>query len=149
MSQSTYTPSPSKPKKPILPWVLLGCGVALVALIAFVGVVFSMVVAMMRSSGPYKDAMRLAAADARVQQALGTPLEPGWFVSGSIHTENESGDVNLSIPIRGPKGKAHIQVVGTRQNSRWTYSAMTVTPEKGEPIDLLNAESESTAPPTS
>jgi hypothetical protein len=61
-----------------------------------------------------------------VATALGRPVEEG-FPSGSINTNNNTGDVDLSIPISGPKGKGTIYVVGTRSGGTWTYSKMSVT----------------------
>lgn len=146
MSQNIPTPSR---KKPVLPWILLGCGVLIALFIAFIVFVIFVAGAAMRSSDPYKAAMAAAKNDPRVAEALGSPIEPGWFTRGSISTENSAGNADLTIPISGPKGKGSIRVVGTKEGGRWSYSTMTVTPEKGDAIDLLTEESTSTAPPAS
>lgn len=128
----------NEPKKRTNPWVWvgIGCAGAIVIGVAFVAVILVVVVGSMRSSTPYKDAMQRAQNDPRVIEALGSPIKPGLFISGSIKTENRSGSAELSIPISGPKGKAKIYVVGTKSNGEWSYSTMTVTPATGEPIDL-------------
>ena len=118
-------------------WVGIGCGVLVVGCVVFVAFIAFVAVGAMRSSTPYKDAMQRAQTDPRVIEALGSPIEPGLFISGSINTQNQSGDADLSIPVSGPKGKARISVKGTKDEGRWTYTRMTVTPAKGEPIDLL------------
>jgi hypothetical protein len=128
-----------RPKKPISPWVWVGCGctLALVAVLAFAGTIAYVVFTAMHSSTPYKDAMARAGSDARVQESLGTPLEAGWFVSGTINKQNQGGNCDLSIPLIGPKQEGELRVTGTRNDGRWSYTSMTVTPDTGPPIDLL------------
>ena len=94
------------------------------------------VAAAMKNSEPYKVAVARAKADNKVTTALGTPLNEG-FPQGNINTNNDTGDVDLKIPIEGPKGKGTIFVVGTRSAGTWTYSKMSVTiAGSGESIDL-------------
>ena len=105
--------------------------------VAFVAFIVFVVFASMRSAQPYKDGLAHAQSDPRVRQALGTPVEPGWFLSGSINTKNRSGDCDIDIPISGPKQSATLHVIGTKEEGRWSYSKMLVTPATGPPIDLL------------
>jgi hypothetical protein len=126
-------------------WVGIGCAVVFAGMIAFVAFIFFVVFASMRASDPYKDALQRAGNDSRVIEALGTPIEPGLFVSGSINTQNQSGTVDINIPISGPKQSASIHVVGTKEGGRWTYSRMVVTPKSGPAIDLLGS-AEATLP---
>ena len=142
---SEYQQQPKK--RAIWPWVLTGCGVLIAGGIVFVVVIMGVVFGSMRSSDPYKEAMQRAQNDPRVTEALGTPIEAGFFVSGSINVDNASGKADLNVPIHGPKGKGSIHVVGTKEGGRWSYTRMLVTPASGPTIDLLSEESESTAPP--
>ncbi len=121
------------------PWIWVGCGCAVAAAgaIAFVAFIVFVVFASMRSSTPYKDALARAQSDPRVLEALGKPIEPGWFVSGNINTQNQSGNCDLDLPLRGSKQKGSVHVVGTKEGGRWSYSRMVMTPDRGEPIDLL------------
>ena len=130
---------PPQQKKGVNPWLWVGCGCALVAALAVAFVVFIVVVvfASIRAADPYKDGLQRARADARVQEALGTPIEPGWMLSGSIQTKNRSGDCDISFGLKGPKQSAELRVVGTKDEGRWTYTKMLVTPASGPPIDLL------------
>src|SRR5215212_3621869 len=118
-------------------WIGIGCGVLIAGAVAFVAFMVFVVFASMRSSTPYKDGMAAARADSRVIEALGKPVEPGWFVSGSINTQNSSGECNLEIPLRGSKQGGSLHVVGTKEGGRWTYTRMVMTPKSGEPVDLL------------
>ena len=139
---------PLPQKKSTSPWVWVGCGclAIVIAGVAFVAFLVFVVFAAMRSAEPYKDGLERARGDARVQQALGAPIEPGWLMSGSIQTKNRSGDCDISIPLEGSKQKGTLRVIGTKDDGRWTYTKMLVTPATGPPIDLLE-ESGSTTPP--
>ncbi len=118
-------------------WVGLGCGVLVVGIVAFVAFIVFVVFASMRSTTPYKEGLARAQSDPRVIAALGAPVEPGWFMSGNISTSGPSGQCDINIPLRGAKQKGWVHVVGLKEGNRWTYSRMVMTPERGDPIDLL------------
>ena len=113
------------------------CLILAVAVFGFsIFAIFSGVSAALKSSEPYKVAVARASADEKVTAALGTPITEG-FPNGSINTNGSSGDVDLTIPVSGPKGKGTIYVVGTRSGGVWTYSKMSVTVTgTGETIHL-------------
>ncbi len=126
--------------------LLFGCGgcALLLALIAAfsVGILF-IVLSSIKHSDAYQLALAKVQASPQVQQALGQPMEAGWFFTGSIHVNTDSsgstGNANFSIPISGPKGSGTIYAVATKQNGEWIFSTLTVSIE-GSPlkIDLLN-----------
>lgn len=126
-------------KKKISPWVWAGCGCGaiVVAGIAFVAFLVVVVFAAMRSATPYQEALARARSDARVIEALGSPIEPGWWMAGKIQTSTDSGSCDITVPISGPKQSARLRVVGIKSDDRWTYSMMRVIPNNGPPIDLL------------
>ncbi len=130
-------PPPVKSGRGPLVWIALGCGGCLTALVAFVVVVYLIVVGAMRQSTPVQDGLQRAKADARVVSAIGEPIETGFLFMGSIKTENRDGSADIRVPISGPKGKATLHVVGTKQDGAWKYDSMTVTPDRGAAIDLL------------
>ncbi len=117
--------------------LLLLCGGGIFAAV-------SMVFGLLKSSEPYKEAMVRANANEQVQSALGTPVEPGFIVGGSINLNNDSGTATLDIPVTGSKGKGSIHVDGSKAAGTWTYSAMDVAVEgQAEKISLLGAPPES------
>ena len=118
-------------------WVGIGCGAAVVGVVAFVAFIVFVVFASIRSATPYKDAITRAKSDPRVIAALGSPIEAGFWMTGSMKTENDSGSANITIPISGPKQSARIAIVGYKTAGRWSYTQMVVTPERGDPINLL------------
>ncbi|HJQ40486.1 MAG TPA: cytochrome c oxidase assembly factor Coa1 family protein [Thermoanaerobaculia bacterium] len=130
-------------------WVGIGCGVAFVGLIAFIVFIVTVVFGAMRSSEPYKEAMRRATTDPRVIAALDAPVEASFFSSGNIQVQNNEGTAKLDIPIHGPKASATLHVEATKMRGRWYYNQMIVTPKSGPEIDLMTSPegSTSTAPP--
>jgi len=104
---------------------LLGIVLAIAIFGAGIVGLISGVSKILKSSEPYQTAVARAKANEKVVAALGTPIEEG-FPMGSVNTNNNSGDADLSIPVTGSKAKGTIYVVGTRSGGTWTYSKMSV-----------------------
>jgi hypothetical protein len=97
--------------------------------------------------------MQRAREHPQVTEALGTPIEPGWYVGGEISSQvnvsGSSGEANLQIPISGPKGEANLYVEAEKAAGRWTYSTLIVdVAGQDEPIDLLAPVDAATEPAT-
>ena len=116
----------------------VGCLGLILLVTAFVACIMLLVMGSIRSSDAYQQALAKAKVNPEVVLHIGQPIQPGWFVSGSINVSGPSGDADLSIPISGPKGKGTIYVVGKKSAGEWTYTRMEVEVE-GLPgrVDLL------------
>jgi len=80
-------------------------------------------------------------ASPAVQEALGTPIEEGTFVSGNINVSGPSGQANISIPVSGPKGKGTVIVVAAKSGGQWSFSKLAVDiKHMGKQIDLLGPQ---------
>ena len=116
----------------LLPLVLCGGGI-----LVFVFVIYGAVTGAIRSSDAYQEGMNRARSNPEVVAALGEPIESGFWISGSINVNGPSGNVDVSIPISGPKGSGTLYVVGTRNAGRWQYSTMEVEiPGRASRIDV-------------
>jgi hypothetical protein len=92
---------------------------------------------MIKSSEPYKHAVAQAQSNAQVQAALGTPIEPGFFVAGSINLNNDAGTAQMAIPVKGPKGSGNVTVNATKSAGTWTYQTLEFRQDGSQqPIDL-------------
>lgn len=112
----------------LTPLVLGGAFVAFLVLVIF---------GAMKQTDVYQTALARAKADQRVTNALGTPIEEGWFLSGNTKVSGSSGEADLTIPISGPKGKGTIYAVATKFAGEWTYSKLVVKIDStGETLDL-------------
>ena len=119
----------------IVPLVVLTpvliCGGAVTLLV-------KMVLGEVRGITPYHLALERAEADPEVINAIGTPIEPGFFFNGSYQVSGQSGHADLSIPVNGPRGHAVVDVVAIKHQGRWIYETMHVTIGRtGQRVDLL------------
>lgn len=134
-------------------WVIGMVVVGVIGIVSFIVSLLLVIFGAMRSSEPYKEALKRAKADPRVIAALGSPIQPGLLVNGNLETKNDDGVADLDFTLKGPKGKADVNVAGTKTRGRWYYTRIIVTPPSGPEIDLLSPDepspegSTSTAPP--
>lgn len=111
-------------------WFVPVLAVVMLALFAaFFAAIFAFVFGMMKSSEPYREALARATANPQVVQALGEPIEAGYFVQGNISTQGTRGEASLAIPLKGPKGSARIYVDATQSAGLWNYKTLVVQVE--------------------
>lgn len=139
-----YTPPPQAgqpaPQKSsgCLKVFLIGCGVLIVLGVAFVAALVFIVFAAIKKSTVYEQALQRVRADQRVVAALGEPIEPGFWVRGTIGTNNGKGTADFDFPIKGSKDSATVHVVGaTEQGQTWEFTTLNVAPAHGPPINVL------------
>jgi hypothetical protein len=139
-----FTPAP-QPAQPPTWWsrnwkwfVPTGCCLTpLVLGGAFVAFLVIVIFGALKQTDVYQTAVARAKSDSRVVAALGTPIEEGWFLSGSTKVNGSSGSADISIPISGPNGKGTIYAVATKSGGEWSYSKLAVKIDRtGETIDL-------------
>lgn len=111
-----------------------GCLTLIVLFCAFLAGIFLLVFSSFRSSDVYRMALERARANPDVVRQLGTPIEPGWWVSGSMNVTGGSGSADLAIPIHGPKGTGKIELVARKRDGRWMFRRLVVLPDGGAPI---------------
>ena len=110
---------------------------------AVILLIMSAVFGMMKSSDAYKHALQQAKTNPAVVQALGEPIEEGWFTMGNISVNGPSGEANLQIPISGPKGEGDIYLEATKSAGQWNYSTLLVRVDGSDrSIDLMPAQTQ-------
>ncbi|MGH9422332.1 MAG: cytochrome c oxidase assembly factor Coa1 family protein [Thermoanaerobaculia bacterium] len=140
--QGSYTPPAGAPpqaqKSGSGCWkaLAIGCSVVIVLGAAALVGLFIFVFSVIKRTDVYREAYHRASSDPRVIAALGTPIEKGWWVFGSVRMDNDSGNANFNFPISGPKGNARVHVVASF-NGNWTYTRLVVKPDNGGDIDVL------------
>ena len=122
-------------------WFLpTGCLVVTLLVAAFIGAIFWFVFALMKHSDVYAHALQTARASEAVRAEIGTPIEEGWFTTGSIQETGPSGSAELAIPVSGPRGGGTIYVEARKSTGRWTYSELVFEADAGgKRIDLAAA----------
>ena len=95
----------------------------------------------MTNSTPIEYAIEQASKNELVTENLGEPIEKYGIPSGSISLENDGGDVDFSIPIRGDKGDGTLVVRGIKVSGEWIYEDLyVIIKETQEEINLLEKE---------
>jgi hypothetical protein len=117
--------------------VPLGCLSSIALFVAFAaGIVFA-VFGLMRRSEVYAYALEQARTNPSVVEALGAPIEPGWYLSGSVNLNGASGNADIAIPISGSRGAGTVYAIATKRAGVWEYELLEVAlASGGERIDL-------------
>jgi len=118
-----------------VPTLILGL-VLLLAL--FVGGLVTFVFGLLKSSEPYQHAVSVASSNPDVVRELGTPIAPGWYLSGNINVSGSSGDADLAIPLKGSLHRGTVYVLAKKTDGVWKYDKLEMLVEGHEsPIELL------------
>jgi len=122
----------------------LGCaiGIGCLAWLLLLGAAslgfFALVVTALRASDVYAVAMHAARTDPALIAELGSPIEAGWLVGGSVHVSGGVGDANISIPVSGPLGTGRVTAMARKSAGAWTFSELKASVDgRPSPIDLL------------
>lgn len=119
-----------------------GVGILAVASLGLLFVVplFVGVNAMMKSSDAYKLTISTAQASPCIVSSLGSPVEPGWIVTGGIQESDNGGSANLSIPVSGPKGKGSLDVRAKKLGGSWRIDSLVFT-DGASPLSIIPSDS--------
>ncbi len=123
-------------------WFVPAAGLFIfVVIVAGVGGLFAIIEGSIKQSGVYTQALGQAKANPQVTDKTGQPVTPGWFVSGSINVNGDSGDANISFPVSGPKGKGRIYAVAQKGAGVWQFETLQFGADgQTDRIDLLQAQ---------
>ncbi|MFC0781243.1 cytochrome c oxidase assembly factor Coa1 family protein [Flavobacterium sp. HJSW_4] len=114
-----------------------GCLTLLVLFGLFIGGIFYEATSVIKDSDAYKESMAKLQNNKTVMEKLGSPIETDGIVSGVITSYNSVRACDVEVPIKGPKGKGTLFVVGEKRGT-WKYTEMSVYIENTkEKIDLL------------
>lgn len=118
-------------------FVPVGClGLVLLGVLAAAGLFFGIMGGIKRSE-VFQMALERARSSPAAVEALGEPIEPGWWVSGSVNVSGAAGEASLAAPVSGPQGEGKLYVEGVKQAGEWRLTLLELEVEGGERIDLL------------
>ena len=95
--------------------------------ITFVVVPIVAVVVLFSNLEPFDAIKEEARTNPQSAEIVGTPVEVGWFTSGSVSQQNNTGDADVSVSVRGPLESGTLRMVSTRQNGVWVVRKMVLT----------------------
>ncbi len=106
-----------------------GCVSTLVITILVIGLaggIFFFIMNAFKSSPVYTEAMEAARSNPAATGALGTPIESGWWMAGSLSEQGLSGDASFVIPISGPKRGGTLYAAARKGNGIWQFYTLAV-----------------------
>lgn len=115
-----------------------GGAVCVILFVVIIGLGAAMLISgAMRSSEFYQHSLDIALSDRTVLRTLGEPVEPGWWVVGSISTGGLTQEGELRIPLKGSKSDGILFAAGRLDAGVYTYFNLVVSvSDSGEIIDL-------------
>lgn len=116
-----------------------GCLTIILLFIFSLGAIFFGVSKAITSSTPYEYAIEQASNNAKVVELLGEPIETSGIMQGNISLNNNSGEVDITIPLKGPNGRGSVIVIGKKIDGEWIYEELYVLiKQTSEIINLLD-----------
>ncbi len=113
----------------VLLLLLLGGGIA-----AF----FFAILALMKNSEVYQEALARVRASQEVRRELGEPIEAGLLVWGEVSTGTHGGKARLYFSVVGPHGEGAVTVNAIKTDTLWTFRRLSVaTGENKNSINLV------------
>lgn len=116
-----------------------GCVVSLVVtaliLVCVGGITFAFMNSF-RSAEYVQQGFAIAQEHPAVIEAVGSPVELGWFVSGSVNTSGGTGIANVKAPISGPNGSATLEINARSEGGVWQVTSLHLS-HGAEWINLL------------
>ena len=144
-SMGAVPPSAGPPKswfKRNWKWFIPACCLFIFLLIVGgIGGILAIVEGSIKQSGAYTQALAQAQANPQVTGLIGQPVTPGFFVSGNINVNGDSGDATISIPVSGPKGKGTVYAEAKKIAGQWQFSNLVFGIDgQTDRIDLLQSQ---------
>lgn len=107
-----------------------------------IALIVTIVMGSVKSSEPYTRALAQAKADPTLIAEMGSPIEAGWYVTGSISSTGPNSYANFYIPIHGPNKSGSLHVIALKSpfaegTDNWKITELEVNIDgRSEPIAL-------------
>lgn len=119
-------------------WATAGVAVFVVAALLVPAGLFVGLMALFKDSDAYRKAIEVVAASPDAREYLGTPIETGFWVTGSVEADGDGGHADLEIPVTGPNGSGTVYLVADRSGALWHIRVLSLEiDDTGRRIDLL------------
>lgn len=84
---------------------------------------------------PYKLAIETARQNREFIDALGSPVQEGWFLDSEMRLGNPA-TAKILIPVRGSVRAGNLRVRATKEHGRWCLTELTL--ELTQPDQTVN-----------
>lgn len=122
-------------------WAIAGV-IIWIGMFGLTGALISTFPMIAKSSDAYAMTMDAVRQDGAVEEALGTDIESGFWITGNISVvAGGTGSAKLSIPLSGSKGSGSALTHAVRNDGNWELRLLVVFPDGAKaPIVLKNAD---------
>src|SRR5260370_18441422 len=94
--------------------------------------------ATLKDSDVARESLARAQANPVLIEKLGTPIQMGAWVGGSVNATPADGNAELVMPLMGPKGSGVMAVSARKTAGKWHFLSMQVTVQGGGNCPLFN-----------
>ncbi len=110
----------------LTPVLILFSGLAVI--ISLAGNEISGVVSVFSDSEIYENALKIAKGNEEVQQTLGDlqPIDLMAIAEGTIRYSNNNNTVDISVRVKGLKGKGKLDISANKVQNEWVYSRIKI-----------------------
>lgn len=116
-----------------------GCLTVILLLIFGIGAAIFGISKAVKNATPYTYAVELAKNNTEIIRELGSPVVTDGMLSGNISLNDNGGNVDFNISLKGPNGKASLHVKGDKVDGEWVYEELYVLIKAtNEQINLLD-----------
>jgi hypothetical protein len=106
------------------------CGCLLtLGIFALVIGIFAIVLGAIKDSDLYQDSLAQVRGNEQAVQALGEPIEAGWWVGGSMETSGSSGYADFYFPVSGSRASGNVYVVANKSAGLWKFQRVELAVE--------------------
>lgn len=110
-------------------WVFMGLFGLVTGLFGFGLLTLDVGYRMLKQTPVMSDAVTRLSADPRVQEAVGSPVQPGWAVTGELEDLPDQGQARMEFAVKGPKGRAKVKLRAEKSPTGvWRYLLLEVKP---------------------
>ncbi|MBD5780965.1 hypothetical protein IEN85_15805 [Pelagicoccus sp. NFK12] len=106
-------------------WTRIGLLIIFVVFPFFFILLFTSIMGSMKGEA-YEMALSEISRNEDVIEHLGLPIEPGYFVTGSITTSGPKGEAHLSFTLEGTKEEATAAVYALKEMGTWSLEHVIV-----------------------
>ena len=120
-------------------WVLIGLVWLVTGIFGFGLLTLEISYRMLKKTPVMTEAVARICADARVQAALGTPIVPGWAVTGELEDLPNEGTARMDFSLQGPRGPAAVKLRAEKSaTGLWRYLLLEVKTRDGAVISCAD-----------
>ena len=107
-------------------WAIVAAAVYGGGVLMFGGIIAILFV-VLSNLEPYDTIKHEAANNPVVSEHVGSPVEVGWFTTGSVSQRNSTGEADVTVSVSGPLATGNLRIVSVRRNSVWIVRKMLLT----------------------